>query len=106
MTSVRIERVDGVLHVALAGEIDLAIAEQVGALGEAMIVASPVTEVVTDVAGVTFIDSTGISALVRLHNAAEQSGAPFRVDPASPSVRRLLTVTGLDGVLRVAAGDE
>lgn len=51
-----------------------------------------------DLSAVTLIDSTGISALVRTRRKALSAGRSFSVTAASPSVRRLLTLTRLDEV--------
>lgn len=48
-----------------------------------------------DLSEVDFMDSTGISGLVELAQAAQRSGAAFEVAAASPQVRRVLELTGL-----------
>lgn len=48
-----------------------------------------------DLGGVTFLDSTGLSALVYAHQRARDEGIPFAVTDPQPQVRRLLDVTGL-----------
>jgi anti-anti-sigma factor len=52
-----------------------------------------------DLAGVTFLDCTGISALVIVRNAARRTGGQVRITHPQPVVRRLLDVTGLLGPL-------
>jgi anti-sigma B factor antagonist len=52
------------------------------------------TEVVVDVSGVTFMDSTGINALVRARKSAPD-GARLQVVGASGQVRRVLETTGV-----------
>jgi anti-anti-sigma factor len=58
-------------------------------------------DVVIDVAGLRFVDSTGLGVLLRAHHAAQDEGR--RVLLASPSerVRRLLQISALDDVLLV-----
>jgi anti-anti-sigma factor len=51
-----------------------------------------------DFAGVSFLDCTGISALVCVHNAAVEAGCRMWVSDPQPLVRRVLDVTGLLGV--------
>ena len=50
---------------------------------------------VVDLSGVTFMDSTGIAALVLLANDAEDGESRFVVRTPSPTVKRILEVTGL-----------
>lgn len=53
-----------------------------------------------DMAGVDFMDSMGIGALVELARHAEKKEAPFTVTAVSPRVSRVLEVTGLSDVWR------
>jgi len=48
-----------------------------------------------DLAGVTFLDGTAISALVAVRNAAVRAGGQMRVSHPQPIVCRVLEVTGL-----------
>jgi anti-anti-sigma factor len=82
-------------RVAVIGELDLATApvlrnRLLGVLREQ---APAIVEV--DLAGVTFLDCTAISALVAVRNAAIQAGGQMRVSHPQPIVRRVLEVTGL-----------
>jgi anti-anti-sigma factor len=85
--------------VAVVGEVDLATAPILRdrLLGVLRKQAPAVLDV--DLAGVTFLDCTGISALVAVRNAARRAGRQMRVSRPQPIVRRVLEVTGLLGVL-------
>ena len=85
---------DGVVRLAVAGEIDLATAGQLDdAIAQA--VAGGCAEVIVDLAEVSFCDSTGIGAIVRARNAAALEGATVHViNPRGP-VYRVLDVTGM-----------
>jgi anti-sigma B factor antagonist len=82
--------------VALSGEIDLASAP---AVWEAI---EPVLEdascVVVDLSDVRFIDSTGLSVLVRAHRRLGSHGGILIVRSPSETAGRVLRVTGLDTV--------
>ncbi len=52
--------------------------------------------VVVDLAGVDFIDSTGLSVLVRAQQRASESGVGFGVQNPRAQAHRLLTLTGLE----------
>jgi anti-anti-sigma factor len=86
-------------RVAVVGEVDLATAHLLRdrLLGVLREQAPAVLDV--DLAGVTFLDCTGISALVAVRNAAMHTGRRVRVTHPQPIVRRVLDVTGLLGVL-------
>ena len=85
---------DGVVRLAVAGEIDLATADQLrDAIAQAA--AGSRTEVIVDLAEVRFCDSTGIGAIVQARNAAASEGATVQViNPRGP-VYRVLEVTGM-----------
>jgi anti-anti-sigma factor len=57
--------------------------------------------VALDFGRVSFIDSVGLGALMRLKRLADQHGANLLVAGASDFVRRIITVTGLAGALNL-----
>jgi anti-anti-sigma factor len=79
--------VDGVL--VLEGELD---AHSSAALAE-QLQREPQTSVL-DLAGVTFIDSSGLRVLVEAHQARESEGGLVLRSPSS-AVQRLLEISGL-----------
>ena len=82
----------GVLVVQ--GELDAATAP---ALDEVLERAE--SSVSLDLDTVTFIDSTGVSVLVRHHQRLVASGSRVSIVHASANVRRLLELTGLTELL-------
>jgi len=52
-----------------------------------------------DAWGLTFIDSSGLLALLRARDAAAEAGGAFRVFRPSPAVRRVAELTGVEGLL-------
>src|SRR4051812_19022257 len=83
--------------LVLAGEIDSYTAPD---LAERL-AADPPTEVV-DVAGVTFIDSSGLRVLVEAHQTRAARGSRLVLRAPSVAVQRLLEISGLAGHLDVA----
>jgi anti-sigma B factor antagonist len=53
----------------------------------------PVTMNLTELA---FCDAKGLAALVRMARYAEQKGRPFRLASPSPSLIKIMRITGLD----------
>ena len=84
-----------IVTVALAGAIDLAavpeLHDQVGAL----LAEDAVTGVVLDLSGVTFLDSSGIGALIGCQRRAHQAGKSLRIDNAHGLVRDVLNMTNV-----------
>ena len=55
--------------------------------------------ITVDASGLEFIDSLGLLALLRARDAAVGAGVAFRVSDPSPSLRRLVEVTGVKDLL-------
>jgi len=87
-----------VASVLLAGEIDMAAAPAVRrAIDRAP--SSRARRVLINLDAVTFIDSTGLGAIITGYRAAKRLGLGYRLGPASvPIIARTLEVTGLDGL--------
>ena len=90
---------DGTVSLSVRGEIDIDNAQQLRvAIHQAL--AEPRTRQLTvDLADLSYIDSTGVSALVGGLNLARQRRAQFRVTNPHGSVLRVLTVLGLTETL-------
>jgi anti-anti-sigma factor len=80
------------LVVELSGELDLAGLPAVDRAAAALLT-RPAQPVVLDLGGLTFLDSSGVTLLVRLANHFGQ----VRTRAASPPVRRVIEVLGLAG---------
>jgi anti-sigma B factor antagonist/stage II sporulation protein AA (anti-sigma F factor antagonist) len=91
-----------VARLVAVGEVDLSTAE---VLGEALtgVLGRSVPVVVVDLAGVGFLDSTGIATLVQARNQFTANGGTLSVVNPQPLVRRVLEITG---VLAALTGDE
>lgn len=101
------EVLEGIPVLHLSGEVDLAAAPTVRARLTALArragpapAAGAGRAVVIDLEGVTFIDSTGLSMLVAAHARFDESGGELRVAGVPNRVRRVLELTGLNGLLR------
>lgn len=84
------------------GEIDLAVRQAVAPMCQT--VAERGLPVVIDAERITFIDSTGMSILVRLARDGEQRGYPVTVRNAPWMLQELLAITGVDRLLPVEGG--
>ncbi len=87
-----------VLRVSLAGDIDVAAAGDLREAGLRAIEQADGRPVVFDAGGVTFIDSTGLGALVALNNAAGETNTRMVLQSVPPRMATLLRVTALDHV--------
>lgn len=80
--------------LAVSGELDLAAAASLEEeLDRVLEAGSPV--IVVDLKELDFIDSTGLSVLVRAHQRAQESGLELGLVNPGAQVERLLSLTGL-----------
>jgi anti-anti-sigma factor len=84
--------------IELRGEIDLGSAGHVDPHLEAA--AQWPALVVLDLGALEFIDCFGLSLLVRARRRILERGGRIRMACAHPQTRRLLTMTGLDGIFQ------
>jgi anti-sigma B factor antagonist len=91
---VSVERDGDKVRLVLTGEIDLSAAPDVAVHAEQALVGNPAT-VVVDLSGATFLDSSGIGALVVLTNSAESRPTTLHLKPGPPNVMRVLDLVGL-----------
>lgn len=81
----------GRLNMVSAGRLREALAELVG---------SGTSRVVVDLAETTFLDSSGLGALIAGLKSARQAGGDLRVARPTPEVLTVFELTNLDKVLR------
>jgi anti-sigma B factor antagonist len=90
--------------VVVSGEVDIASVDEL--LREAYAcLDGPAVVCEIDLGAVTFIDSSGLGALVRIRNVAHERGKDVVLANVPDSVVRLFAVTGLAQVFGIAAGD-
>ncbi|MCO8274234.1 STAS domain-containing protein [Actinoplanes sp. TRM 88003] len=89
---------DGLVVAALSGELDLDRADAVRDQLAAIAADPAVRYLRIDVAGLDFIDSYGLGALVSARNSAAASGVTLTLAEPSPPVRKAIEVTGLGHV--------
>lgn len=87
--------------VTPVGELD---AHNCGEVGRALagpLAASSGAPVLIDAQGLTFIDSSAISELLRIRQQVTDGGGDLRIENLQGSVRRVLEITGLLDTFRV-----
>jgi stage II sporulation protein AA (anti-sigma F factor antagonist) len=89
--------------IALRGELDLASSAE---LQEKLDRVAGAEVLILDLRELEFIDSTGLSVLVKAHQDAQESGREFGLVKGGAQVQRLLTLTGLAERLRIVDAPE
>jgi anti-sigma B factor antagonist len=86
--------------VTLPAEIDVTIADAVR--DELLAILNQgATLLIADLSKTEFCDSAGVSALVRTYRQASTSGRPMRLVVSTPSVQRVLSITGVDRLVDI-----
>jgi anti-anti-sigma factor len=84
--------------VILVGEFDMTGTERFWGTVDEVLAARP-TSIVLQARGLTFIDSSGLMALMRARDAATAAGVAFSIDQPSAALRRIAELSGLGDLL-------
>lgn len=97
---VTVQRSSGTAVVHVVGELDLV---SVPTLADVLRdLEPPCDRVILDLAGLTFIDSTGLRLAITEHRRAELDGFDFVLAGARGPILRVLRISGLDVALPMA----
>jgi len=96
------------LVVHIAGDLDIASADALEREVQRQSRTPGIERIVVDLQEVTFMDASGLGALVSLRNAAKRQGQTFTLIPGPPNVQRVFDITAMrpvfDWQLRVVDG--
>jgi anti-anti-sigma factor len=95
------EQYGDTLFVRLSGEFDLAAEHHFDRTVEAL--SQDARTIVVDLSTLTFIDSSGLRALLRLWEHSRRDGFDLAVVPGAEQIRRAMELTGVDRVLPLVA---
>jgi anti-anti-sigma factor len=87
------------LDVALIGELDMTATFKLESELERLLAGENVRRLVFDLAGLTFVDSAGLGALLAIRDRAGDLGVEMVLENLSGPVRRILDLSGLGPVL-------
>lgn len=88
----------GVAQVTLQGELDLDRANEVADELSGLLDGGA-TRVIVDVGGLSFLDSSGLRALLTAREKLDSGGATLELANLSPAVERVLDMTGTRALL-------
>jgi anti-sigma B factor antagonist len=97
--------VDEITIVALAG--DVVLGEESRSLRDNMktLLDQDRKKLVLDMSDLSFIDSSGLGALVAIHHSAKASGASLRLCCLGAKFKELLRITGLLSIFHVSSDE-
>jgi anti-anti-sigma factor len=89
---------DGAASIVVVGEFDVTGTARFWAcVSEALATQPPA--MIVEARGLTFIDSSGLSALLRARDAAAAAGVAFGVKEPSPGLRRIAELCGVEDLV-------
>jgi anti-sigma B factor antagonist len=103
-TSVR-PPADGWTTLVVSGELDVALAVEVREVGVAALTGSDGHSLRIELAEVSFMDSSGLGALISLRNAATAAGGDVVLCDPPLAVDKVLALTQLDTVFTIQRSD-
>jgi anti-anti-sigma factor len=83
------------VRLVVEGEIDITSGDSLKGTGIRLAEELAPNPLDVDLSAVSFIDSSGISALIAIRNAAREAGGSLVISKASPAVLRLFELSGL-----------
>ncbi len=102
---VEVRSENGAPLLSVRGELDLASSPALEQELERVAASSPAL-VIIDLRGLDFMDSTGLSVLIRAHQRAQEGGHRIGIVNGSRQVRRLLSLTGVADRLTIVERPE
>lgn len=97
--SVRTLREGATATVYLVGDLDYAAGGQVAAAVRDLTADGALRELVFDLAGVGFCDSSGISSIIKARHAGQTAGVTVRATAVQPPVAAVWQLTGIWSML-------
>jgi anti-anti-sigma factor len=85
--------------MALSGEIDIGTVAEVEEAGKRIL--ATMRDLVLDLRGVTFMDSSGVMLLVQLDALARRRGVSFWAVGGNPTIERILRSAGVEQYIAV-----
>ena len=102
-TPTTIERVGDVHVVTLRGEVDAFVSPSLRQEFRRLVEDEGASTIVVDLEAVTFLDSSGLGALVSVLRRLGERGGRLRIVSPRTNASRIFALTGLDGVLDLYA---
>jgi|SRR5580658_1490473 anti-sigma B factor antagonist len=87
--------------MSLGGEIDLYTAPRLHGELVAVLSGDEPVQLVVDMSGIEFCDSTGMNVLLAAQRRAREQGGDLELAAPRPAIRKVLQVTGLESVFTV-----
>jgi anti-anti-sigma factor len=100
------QRADDSLTLALSGELDISTADQLQDAAARLCAPGQARELTLDLRRLTFVDSSGLAAVLFVSRLCERSGCQLSLIRGPQSVQHVFELTGLTELLSFRAGGD
>lgn len=100
---VEMETAQDTLLVRITGELDLAVADRLRTLIDLELKNGRAANLILDLHGVDFIDSSGLGVILGRYKKVSGSGGKMYIVRAQPSVSKILTISGVKRIIPLCA---
>ncbi len=90
-----------VAELVLSGDLDMSATFRLEPVLDRLFDGDEVSELVLDLSGVSFVDSSGLGLLIATHARSQEAECPMAIVNASPEVQRVFRIAGVDDVLPI-----
>ncbi|NLN65080.1 MAG: anti-sigma factor antagonist [Clostridiaceae bacterium] len=98
---ITVKQENQILTVFLKGELDHHTAISVKDTIDMLLVKTPFKVLVLDMAGVTFMDSSGIGLIAGRYNRVRSIGGSMKIANPSFSLTRILKMSGIEKLMKI-----
>ena len=95
----------GAAELALAGDLDMSATFRLEPAIDRLIASVDVGELVLDLGGLKFIDSSGIGLLLSAHERTREADKRLSIRPGRPETQRVLRLAGVEDELPFRGGE-
>ena len=92
-------RSDGSAKLALSGDLDMSATFRLEPALDRLLSSGQVDELVLDLSGLAFVDSSGLGLLLATSERSRDAGIAMAIVEPSPEIQRVFRLAGVDGVL-------
>jgi anti-sigma B factor antagonist len=101
--SASLVHLDGIAVIAVVGELDLATAPELASALEAFVEDGP-PELVLDLSGLSFMDSSGLAEFTKIQRRLRGQGRSLSLTAPQPNILKVFEISGLMEALNVVVG--
>jgi anti-sigma B factor antagonist len=100
MDKINIKGMEQATLVSLKGEVDI---YSIGKFRESIEerIKTQAPEIILDCTELSYMDSTGMGALIELRNKAKEMGQKLIMMNPRPNIKKLLNITGVDKIIEI-----